>query len=309
MTNESFKESVKSGRQAFQEGPNAGNQKNIKITMYLCTFECSNFCTFDNVAFWLLQQNGCRPSIPSPIQSFMGPQQAAVAAAAAAAAMNPNFVLFPFLDQLHASAAAAAAGAFHNPLQSMQPFMQKNSVRLMKIIWSRLFSTMRKRRRNLMTCFDGFCSFLLQQWPHPRSNCLTDTYFEILKPVCFSLCNFSEGFCTNIRNYCSPQKIFFTDSFLINRPAHVIYCPDRCLLHFHFLCWSLFRNNSNCCLGFATDWMLCADIVADGISIANLARTPNLANNGSKGTTSPTTGISTCSSRRRRPTKSFKAER
>ncbi|ODN00035.1 Transcription factor Sox-6 [Orchesella cincta] len=56
-------------------------------------------------------------------------QQAAAAAAAAAAAMGPNFVLFPFLDQLHhASAAAAAAGAFHNPLQSMQPFMQKNNM-------------------------------------------------------------------------------------------------------------------------------------------------------------------------------------
>ncbi len=59
----------------------------------------------------------------------MAPQQAAAAAAAAAAAMGQNFVLFPFLDQLHhASAAAAAAGAFHNPLQSMQPFMQKNNV-------------------------------------------------------------------------------------------------------------------------------------------------------------------------------------
>ncbi len=65
-------------------------------------------------------QNGSKSGVPSPIQSFMGPS--AAAAAAAAAAMGQNFVLFPFLDQLHHS------GAFQSPLQSMQPFLQKNNV-------------------------------------------------------------------------------------------------------------------------------------------------------------------------------------
>ena len=49
----------------------------------------------------------------------------AAAAAAAAAAMSPNFVLFPFLDQLHH---ASATGAFPAQLQNMQPFLQKNNV-------------------------------------------------------------------------------------------------------------------------------------------------------------------------------------
>ncbi|CAG7733119.1 unnamed protein product [Allacma fusca] len=65
-------------------------------------------------------KNGCKPSVPSPMQPFMAP--AAAAAAAAAAAMGPNFVLFPFLDQLH-----HASGAFNTPLQNMQPFLHKNN--------------------------------------------------------------------------------------------------------------------------------------------------------------------------------------
>lgn len=48
----------------------------------------------------------------------------AAAAAAAAAAMNPNFVLFPFLDQLHHQ----TSGGFPSQLQTMQPFLQKNNV-------------------------------------------------------------------------------------------------------------------------------------------------------------------------------------
>jgi len=70
-----------------------------------------------NVLFYT--QNGCKPGLQSPIQSFMGPS----AAAAAAAAMGQNFVLFPFLDQLH-----HVSGGFPSPLQSMQPFLQKNNV-------------------------------------------------------------------------------------------------------------------------------------------------------------------------------------
>ena len=54
--------------------------------------------------------------MPSPL--LMNQAQAA----AAAAAMGQNFVLFPFLDQLH-------HGAFQSPLQNMQPFLKKNNVR------------------------------------------------------------------------------------------------------------------------------------------------------------------------------------
>jgi hypothetical protein len=48
------------------------------------------------------------------MQSFINPQTMA-----AAAAMGQNFVLFPFLDQLH-----HGNSAFHN----MQPFLTKSGV-------------------------------------------------------------------------------------------------------------------------------------------------------------------------------------
>ncbi|OXA52908.1 Transcription factor Sox-6 [Folsomia candida] len=66
-------------------------------------------------------KNGCKQAtnLPSPIQSFLNPQ-----AMAAAAAMGQNFVLFPFLDQLH----YGGAGAFQNTLQNIQPCISKNSL-------------------------------------------------------------------------------------------------------------------------------------------------------------------------------------
>jgi len=69
--------------------------------------------------FYLLFQNGVKSGIPSPIQSLMGNSAAGIAAA-----MHSNFVLFPFLDQLHHQ----TSGGFPSQLQTMQPFLQKNNV-------------------------------------------------------------------------------------------------------------------------------------------------------------------------------------